>query len=404
MLALTGLVLYANWPRESYTTKIVMVSAANLAIGAPVWINGFDAGSVEGIDLKDGKAVVTAGISPGNAPLHAGTKARIQWYAALGERILTLYPGPASNPAIPDGGMYEAESSQVEVDQVLAALDSKTRESVNSLVRTVNATTTGKEKDVASTLQTLGPTAKAAGAILEAVGRDGPAIRSLVAQLQQMIEVTAKQQNDVKGFVTNLNQFSGQVATTQSQLSESIKELPSTLKEANATLRAVPPAVGPTNALLKDLRPATRQLPGVADDLDPFMRDLRPALNDLRPSLESARDMLRYSPGFLDGTSKVFPKLGEFLKGYQPAVGFLRPYVPEAVGWLQNWGKNFGTYDSQGHLWAATLGELGPQAFDEDLATPPPLTRNEAPKPGSVTGQPWDDPNKDKDANGSPVQ
>jgi phospholipid/cholesterol/gamma-HCH transport system substrate-binding protein len=405
VLFLTGLVLYANWPSEKYTTKIVMSSAANLAIGAPVWVNGFEAGSVMGIDTKNGKAIVTAGIAPGHAPLHAGTKARIQWYAALGERILTIYPGPESNPAIPDGGMYEAaESKQVEVDQVLSALDTKTRGDLNGLIRSVNATTGGKEKEVQATLRSLGPTVQAAGAIFEAVGRDGPAIRALVTQLHDMIEVTAKQQDDIKGFVTNVNTFAGQVATTQSQLSSSLQELPGTLRETNATLHAIPSAVEPTNALLKDLRPATKQLPGVADDLDPFMHDLRPVIHDLRPSLESARDMLDYSPGFLEGTNEVFPELRDFLHGYQPAVGFLRPYVPEAVGWLQNWGKNFGSYNSRGHLWAAVLGEVGPAPLNVHVVNPPPLFQDQDAKPGQVINQPWDDPAKPKDANGSPVQ
>jgi phospholipid/cholesterol/gamma-HCH transport system substrate-binding protein len=220
-----------------------------------------------------------------------------------------------------------------------------------------------------------------------------------------MIEVTAKQQNDVKGFVTNTNAFAGQVATQQHQLSDSLKELPPALRETNATLHAIPPAVDPTDDLLKDLRPATAQLPGVANDLVPFMHDLRPTVHDLGPALESARDMLKYSPDFLDSTKHAFPDLKDFFKGYQPAVSFLRPYVPEAIGWLQNWGKNFGAFDSQGHLWAATLGEVGPQAFDEDITNPPPLTQDQTPAPGEVVNQKWNDPDKPKrDANGSPVK
>lgn len=404
-LVVTFGVLYLNWPSESYRVKIVMSHAGNLAVGAPVWINGFDAGSVMGIDTKDGKAVVTAGVAPKHVPLHAGTKARIEWYAALGERILTLTPGPTSNPEIPNGGMFEAETFQVEVDQVLAALDQKTRDKVDSLVRSVSTTTKGKEKDVQATLQSLGPTVEATGAILEAVGRDGPAIRALVDQLQQMIEVTANQQGDVRNTVTGLNRFSTQVATTQRQLGEVLQELPPALTETNATLRAIPPAVGPTNKMLEELRPATHRLRPISDDLEPFLKDLKPVVKDLGPSLESARDLLEYSPAFLDGTHQVFPDVTTFFREYQPAVSFLRPYIPELTGFLQNWGKNFGSFDSQGHLWAATLGEIGPQAFDEAPVRLPPLEATGRPKPGETAGKPWNDPDRPKeDANGNPIR
>lgn len=405
VLALVGVFVYANLPREDYQAKIVMSSAANLAVGGPVWVNGFEAGSVMEIETRDGKAVVTAGIAPEHAPLHAGTKARITWYAALGERILSLDPGPDTNAEIPDGGLLEAESSQVEVDQVLAALDTPTRENLNGMIRSIEATTSGKEPDVQAAIQTAGPTVKAAGAILDAVGKDGPAIRALVTQLQGMIEITAQQQDDIRATVVGLDEFSGQVATSETQLAEMLRELPPTLETANATLRAIPPAVNSTTTLLEDLHPATRQLPGIAEDLNPFMDDLRPAVNDLGPVLWALRDILADAPDFFDNATPGLSTVGTFLTDYQPAVSFLRPYTPETVGWLQNWSKNFGAFDSQGHLWAAMLGQVSPQAFNEAPATAPPLKRTPEPKPGEVIGQPWEDPDQpEEDANGSPMQ
>jgi phospholipid/cholesterol/gamma-HCH transport system substrate-binding protein len=395
---------YFSWPSESYTTKIVMVNAENLANGAPVWINGFDSGYVQAIETKDGKAVVTAGIRPDLAPLHTGTQARIQWYAALGERILTLYPGPESNPVIPSGGLVQAKSEQVEVDQILAALDAPTRQKLDGLIDSLHNLTNGKEQDFQATAQSAGPTVQAAGAIFDAIGRDGPAIRALVTQLQQMIEVTAKQQNDIRGTVNGLDQFATQVGATQSQLSGTLRELPPTLQQANDTLRAVPPAADSADDLLKDLRGATDQLPGIADDLAPTLRDLRPAIADLRPTVEAANDLLGRDrlPRLLDNTHVVLPEAGKFVHDYQPAISFLRPYSPELVGWLQNWGKNFGAYDSQSHLWAATLGEGSPQAFDEAPTTIPPLKQVGEPKAGQVVNQPWD--GGGQDATGGPVR
>jgi phospholipid/cholesterol/gamma-HCH transport system substrate-binding protein len=403
ILIVTIVVTYLNLPREDYTVKFSMVSAEGLAAGGRVWINGFDAGWVEKIETRDGKAIVTAGIAPEHAPLHSGTKVRVQWYAALGERILVVYPGPASNPEIPSGGLFQADSEQVELDQVLAALDEPTRNKLNGLIDSLHTTTAGREPDLQATLQTAGPTVQAVGAIFEAVGRDGPAIRSLIDQLQQMIQVTAVQQNDIRGTVTGLNQFAGNVATTQQQLSDTFKELPPTLRQANDTLGDVKPAVTETDKLLKDLKGATHQLPDVADDLNGALHDLRPAIRDLNPTLRDASDLLRLTPNLLDGTHEALPKAKDFVKGYGPAINFLRPYTPELMGWIQNWGKNFGQYDSQSHLWNAILGEASPEAVNEQPTTVPPVQQVGTPRPGAVVGQPWNDPNQ-SDATGGPVR
>jgi phospholipid/cholesterol/gamma-HCH transport system substrate-binding protein len=390
LIVLTVVVAYLSWPREDYSVKISMVSAQGLAVGGRVWIDGFDAGWVENIQTRDGKAIVTAGIVPAHAPLHTGTRARVQWYAALGERILTIYPGPASNPEVPNGGLMQAQSEQVEVDEVLAALDAPTRQKLDGLIASIHTLTAGKEPDIQQTLQSAGPTVKAAGAIFDAVGRDGPAIHQLVQQLQRMIEVTARQQNDIRGTVTGLDSFSGNVATQQAQLSEDLHRLPPTLREANATLREVSPAVDKANKMLEDLRPGTRLLPEIADDLGPALHDLRPTVHHLKPGLQDLRDVLYLTPRLLDFTNVALPKARDFVKGYNPAISYLRPYTPELEGFLQNWGKNFGVYDSQGHLWAAVLGEGSPQAFDESPATVPPVKQVGRPKPGAPIGQSWD--------------
>ncbi|WP_445187809.1 MlaD family protein [Pseudonocardia sp. Cha107L01] len=402
LLAVALVVGYNSWPRESYAVQVVLPSAENLAVGGKVWINGFDSGWVQDIKVKDGKAVVTAGIARENAPLHTGTTSRVQWYAALGERILSIYPGPATNPEIPNGALLEAKADQVEVDQVLAALDTPTRQKLNGLIQSLHTTTKGKEQNIQATLQSAGPTVQAAGAIFDAVGRDGPAIHALVTQLRQMIEVTARQQNDIRGTVDGLDRFSSNVATAQSQLSDTLKELPPTLRVANDTLGDIPPAADAASKMLKDLRGATKNLPAIADDLEPVLHDLRPTLHKLRPGLVALGDFLQRSPELLDNTHQVLPQAQTFVEEYQPAISFLRPYTPELQGWLQNWGKNFGSYDSQGHLWAANLGEASTQAFDDDPVAPPPIKQVGEPKPGATIDQPWDDANQD--ASGGPVR
>ncbi len=381
---------YVLMDSDSYEVKLVMPSAAQLADGSPVWVNGAKAGSVQSLEVKDGKALVTVSLTGDYAPLHDGTTSRVEWNSALGERMLTLYPGPGENATIPKNGLVKGQSLQIEVDQVLAALDQPTRDKLTSLLKELNQTVDGREPDLAATLKSAGSSVQALGEVLQAVGRDGPAIRSLVTQLQQMVSVGADHRRDIAAVVGDLTSLTGAVAGQQQQLSDSLKELPSTLQTAKGTLDRIPAAGEPTIALLQDLKPATGRLPSIARNLSPVLTELRPAVADLRPTLGSAQALLQETPGLIDVAHGVVPPATQFVRSIQPAVSFLRPYTPEGIGMLHNWGQAFAPYDGEGHVWAGLLAP-GTNMIDESLVQPPGSRRDPEPYPGQPVGQSWVD-------------
>ncbi|MGH3520905.1 MAG: MlaD family protein [Haloechinothrix sp.] len=376
---------------EDYEVTLVMPSAAQLAVGSPVWIDGAKAGQVSDLDVRDGKAIVTAAVAEEHAPLHAGTTSRVEWKSALGERMLTLYRGSAKNPAIPDGGMIEGHSRQIEVDQVLAALDKPTREHLRSLIKQLNGTFgQGSENDLRRSLNEAGPALRALGSVLAAVGKDGPAIKALVKRLDRMTGALAARRADVSGTVRNLTSATGSLASRESALSEALAEMPATLRTARGTLDKLPKTSEATVPLLQDLRSPTGRLKSVARNLSPVLRDLTPALADLTPTLAAAERLLGSTPALLDTGRRVLPGATSAFREYQPAVAFMRPYTPELVGWFANWGMNFAPYDSQGHVWSATLAP-GSNGNNESLVRPPGASTSSSPYPGEVVGQPWTD-------------
>jgi len=375
---------------DDYEVKMVMPSAAQLSERTPVWINGHHAGKVTDLQVKDGKAVVSLKIDEDFGPLHDGTTSRVEWVSAVGERVLTLYPGEEKNAEIPDGSYVEAASSQVEVDQVLQALDTKTRRHLARLIGSLNQTLDGNEQDLRATIRGASGTVNALGQVLRAVGDDGPAIRSLVSQLSQMTEVAASRQDKIAGTVRNLNAVSGAVAQEQGQLSSTLGQLPETLRTAEGTLGKVPAASSSTVSLLEALRPAAHRLPGVSADLAPTLVDLRPTVAELSPLLSAADDLLQETPGLLDTTHQVLPTVNDLFRDLGPAISFLRPYTPEAVGGFFNWGQAFAPYDGAGHTWAGLLAP-GTNALNESLVPLPTARQNPTPPPGQPAGQPWTD-------------
>jgi phospholipid/cholesterol/gamma-HCH transport system substrate-binding protein len=393
VLALVGLYTLLT-TTTGYQLKLVVPSAAQLVKGSYVRIKGDDVGKILAMTEQDGKAVLTVSIDSDHAPLHEGTTAKVDWQSVLGERYINITPGPASNAAIPSGAMYEAQSSQVEVDQALAALDAPTRARLDSLIEGLRQTTAGQEPNIQATLKSAGPSVQALGEILSGVGRDGPAIKTLVGELHQMVGGLASRQDRLAGTINNLTIFTGRVATNSRQLSAGLREVPSTLDSAKATLDIVPRTTDKVVPMLHDLRPAADRLPSVADNLRPVMRDLRPVTRDLRPTLEGLADLLRYTPRLMDQGHYTFPKIGTTLDRLGPAVEFLRPYSPEFMGWLTNFGSSFSNFDSQGHVWSITP-VLGTPNLHDLPGSIPPFHYPRRPPPGAVVAQPWQDANGD---------
>lgn len=381
---------------DDYELRLVMPSAASLLEGSAVEIGGERAGEVSQISTRDGKALVTVTIDDDDAPLRTGSKVEVEWRGLLGERVIALKPGPASNPEIPSGGMISAGTEQVELDQVLAALDPPTRSHLRSMVQQLDRNLKAHPDDMRETVAAAGPAVAALGEVLRAVGDDGPAIKNLIADLRDVMEAVGGSHNELRQVIGNLTAATDSMADHQAQLRRAIGEMPATLDAAKRTMNRVPSAVDATAPLLRDLRSATRQLTSVSRNLSPLLADLRPVMSELRPTLRSSSDLLRSTPQLLDSAHATLPSITRSAKQFNPAISFLRPYTPDLMGWLSNWGAAFANYDSQGHYWHALVA-LSPSAQNDNPGVSAGLTGgpNSRPAPGIATGKGW------LDANGS---
>jgi phospholipid/cholesterol/gamma-HCH transport system substrate-binding protein len=383
---------------SDYTVEVVLPAATNLVTGSKVQISGEDVGSVKRLEARDGKAVVTVSVDADHAPLHDGTTAVISYKATMGERILELTPGDDTNRTLADGALVEGTVDRVELDQVLAALDAPTRKKLSSLVRHLSSTLDGSEEDVRNTLQTSGPAVEALGGVLQAVGTDGPAIRDLVTRLAGLSQLLADRDAEVSSSVRDLTTATSTIGARRAELSQALKDLPSTLDVARSTLDKVPPAVAEARPLLRDLRPAAERLPAVSQQLGPVLADLQPTIAELRPTLVALQSLLGYTPALLDGASSLVPQVDQVVADLGPALTYVRPYTPELAGWLSNWGSAASNYDANGHYLRAFVQEGSTSVNAVPGVIPPGITRETTRLPGESEGQPW------TDAHGSEMQ
>lgn len=112
---------------ETYQVTVAFDDALNLAVGAPVKINGVPVGRVDAIGVKDLAAVVTLDISS-DTPLAAGSDFRLRTTTALGELFVDVVDpsagtGSADVGTLDDGAAVGAEqsSSAPTVEDTLSA-------------------------------------------------------------------------------------------------------------------------------------------------------------------------------------------------------------------------------------------------------------------------------------------
>lgn len=394
-LALVGIVAVTGDDVDAYEVRMLMPSAEGAIEGATAMVNGHGVGRVTDIGVQGGQALVTVRIDEEFAPLHAGTRARIRWNSILGRRNLELLPGPERNPELPSGKTISSDIERVELDDVLAALDSRTRKNVQGLVKELQSTLGGNEKQLRNTLTQAGPFVEALGEVLDGVGQDGAAIRSLVKDLHGVTRVLATRDQELGRTVGNLSSLLRSVAAQQKQVKAALQEAPGTLQAGTEFLGRVPRAVDAAVPLLEDLQPATRQLPALARHLNPVLRDLRPTVDALRPTLGSLQSLLQFTPGLLDSAHATVPELESALYAAGPAVSFLRPYTPEVIGFATNWTSIFASKNMSGHYGRALITTSASALNSNPGILPPGLEQDPAPAPGSLVGQAWTDANGD---------
>lgn len=393
---------------QSYRVDVALPSATNIIEGGVVTIHGFPVGEVKKIRAEAGAAVLTLGIDRDRSPLHEGAVVSVPFKALLGERFIDIKDGPATNATIPDGGRIQgAMPSPIEVDQVLNALGiqesdkpgspnepSPTLERIKAVVNEIDATVRGHEGNINASVSAAGPALNALGNVLNAVGTDGPAIRNLVTRLNGMVGTLSDRQQDIRAIVTEFSRLTALAAKHQAELREGLRQLPPTLQTARGTLSKLPATADKTVPLLDELGHPTDKLVSVASNLRPMFEDLRPTLHDLGPTLSSLDKVLDNTPGLLDSAHDALPDgqgLTETVNYLDKPLNFLRPYTPEAIGWLSNWNSAFASYDSNGHYFRVYVQGGPTTLIPNPGALPPGVSLSPYVPPGSNGGTPWTD-------------
>jgi phospholipid/cholesterol/gamma-HCH transport system substrate-binding protein len=334
--------------------------------GQTVRVSGVRIGDIGNVKLQNGKAVVEMVIDPEYKGLvRTDAHALLRPRTGLKDMFIELEPGSDRAPEAKAGYTIPiaATAPDVNPDEILAELDSDTRDYLKLLIGDAGRGLQGRGTDLREVLRRFEPTHRDLARVSTAVATRRENLRHLVTSLNTLNGELAKRSDDLAGLVDSSSAVMHSFASEEANVSAAVSELPGALRQTTDTMASVEryaTILGPT---AEKLRPAARALapaneavqplarevtPLLRNDIRPFVREARPVARDLRPA---SRNLAAAAPGL----TKTFAALNHFLN--------LAAYNPNGREDPNNAARQ------EGYLfWAAWLQHMGTQLFSSSDA------------------------------------
>jgi phospholipid/cholesterol/gamma-HCH transport system substrate-binding protein len=343
------------------TYKLRFENAGQLVKDDDVQVGGRRIGSIRKISLTDNnQAEITISVTGDYAPLHDGTTAiiRATSLSGIANRYIALTPGPNSNRELSEGATLGTEktTSIVDLDQLFNTFDPKTRASLQQFIQG-NATwydNRGVEANAAT--KYFNPALSASRRLVNELVANQQTLNTFLRNAARTTGALAERRDDLSGLVSNANATASAIAAENTSFNQALGLLPGTLRKANTTFVNLRATLDDLDVLVAESKPATK-------DLARFLRELRPLVHDARPTIADLRtlvhrngagndltDLLKKAPALERAAKPSFAHTIEALQKATPVIKFIRPYTPDLVGWLRDFGEGSANYDANGHF------------------------------------------------------
>jgi phospholipid/cholesterol/gamma-HCH transport system substrate-binding protein len=363
-LALALVVALAAWLllRDGGGTEYTLVfeNAGQLVPDNDVQVGGRRVGSVRSIELTENNlAAVKVRVEEPFAPLREGTRAtiRLTSLSGIANRYIALEPGPEGSDELPDGATLTTASTTpvVDLDQIFATLDERTRGDLQDVVKGFAAQYSGKGAEAGEAAEYFNPLLSTSRRLVGELTEDEQSLTRFLVDSSRLVTALGERRDDLADLVGNTNATARAIGSENVALARALGLLPTTLRRANTTFVNLRATLDDLDVLVAESKPATRELA-------PFLRELRPLVASARPTIRDLRtlvnrggadndltDATRKMPALQRVATPAFRDGREALQRAQPVLEFLRPYAPDFTGWIRDFGQGASNYDANGH-------------------------------------------------------
>lgn len=281
--------------------------------GQTVVVAGVKIGDISDVKLEDGKAVVTMELERQFLPVYRNATAIIRPRTGLQDVFVELDPGDKSAGDFSDGDTIPLKNTQPEVnlDQILGALDGDTQAYLRTLIVSGGQGLKGQAKNLGKVLGGLGPINRELAKLNTLVATRRENLAHLVHNLNVLTHAVGDDGDQLAQLVDSSNATLGAIASQDLNVRRAVALLPGTLSTARTTLGKVNGFAARLGPTFNDLRPFARNLdemnasvrhvsqtaPVIKSQIRPFVRSARQPVRDLRPT---ARRLAKTTPRLTD--------------------------------------------------------------------------------------------------------
>jgi phospholipid/cholesterol/gamma-HCH transport system substrate-binding protein len=322
--------------RDPFQFHAVFQTSNNLRLDSPVRIAGVNVGEVVKVERKEGSDTVevTMEMKEEGLPIHKDANAKIRSRIFLeGNFFVELSPGTPSADTIEDGDTIPVTqtSTPVQLDQLLTALQTNDRESLQDLLIGLGDGLTRKPsaaddadqdpdvrgesaaKSLNDSITSAPKSLKGSAEVNEALlGTEPRDLSKLIAGLDKVTTALATNEEQLKDFITNFNRFFAVFAREKASLTEAIGLLGPTLENARASLTSLNAALPDLEGFARDLTPGVAETPATITAFTPWMSQARQLfsrpelgtlIGDLQPAMEAFGSVVNDSFGLFKQTN-----------------------------------------------------------------------------------------------------
>jgi phospholipid/cholesterol/gamma-HCH transport system substrate-binding protein len=370
------------WEETPYKLKFEFTTAQAVTPGQgqTVRVSGIRIGDISKVELKDGSALVSADIDQEFKGV-----VKTDWHALLRPKtglkdmfIELMPPQGGSKGQTPDDGFTLPVANtlpDVNLDEVLASLDTDTRDYLKLLVNGAGRGLRGRGNDLREVLIRFEPTHRDLARVNKLVAKRHRNLRRLIHSLNELNGKLASKDEQLGQLVSASSQVFRAFASEQNGVRDSVAELPSALRTTTATLRKVETFADELAPAADALRPAARKLdsanralldlgkeiaPVIRSQIRPFTRDARPVVRSLSPTATNLAKATPDLTGSFEVLNHLFNMVGYNDKGREaPGAANRTEGYLFWLAWLQHNGAAlFSADDANGPFRPITISSF----------------------------------------------
>ena len=328
--------------------------------GQTIRVAGVRVGDVSDVEVEDGHGVVTFEIDRKYLPIYRNAKVLMRPTTALKDMFFELDPGTKSAGAFEEGDTIPTSNTapDVNLDEILAALDSDTQAYLRLLLVGAGKGLEGRDRDLARLLGGIGPINHDLARLNRMVAERRDNLADLIHNLNLLTTRVGRSDDDLAALVSSANGALGAIAEQDPNVQRAVALLPSTLTQARATFGDTARFAKVLGPAFDDLRPFARHLDEANAGVRELATDATPVLRDeIRPFVRTARkpvDDLKLAADEYSAAAPRLTVLGRKLN----RLGNMAAHNPNGAEPVGTKGRD------EGYLyWAAWLGHNSDSVF-----------------------------------------